>query len=799
MAIKTIVKANIRSHFAQFIGVIVLMTVAMSSITGFSQLMISTNASIAQEAEAIGMPDEFVVVQNSVVDEAFREKLDDSAEISDYEISMGLGLHSIYVEGTDVENNNSEVYSNQCFLRANDGRYPVLNSAMTGYEDEHPDIKTGEIYLACGITEAINAAVGDNIVVKCENLSRTYRLAGIIEEPMGSQTVGWKNVIVSQEDFDEFSEAVHDMYDGSGFESDYDFACIELNWTESDMSTYDIRKAVNKETGIYDYSAGSIAGSDLVYYSGLLVTVVAAILIAVSVLLIIVLLVVITHNISSTIKTDYKNLGIMKSQGFGSHQIRLIYVMQYLIGEVLGAVLGIIGGYFLCRFLLSKMASLTGFILAPHLSWIVVFGIFVGVIVVSLLIIFLSTSKIRKISPCKAITEGSDDISFSSRIHMPVSKRFLSASIAARNITSSLSQYVGIVITAAILTALVIFSTVASTCFSAKNTVLSMQEAGELAVYHYGELSDDEREELNDLISEHTGITSVYAFTSNYISYDGTNIYTCFCENPENIQNVYEGRAPKYDNEIVIGKGFAANTGKGIGDTVVLSNNDCEYEYIITGFVNTTNDLGNVIKMGLEAAEHIGITDMEPYISAVFVLENSEDPTAWYPYEDTKIIADEINDRFDNLNAVAEDMDVSSSDIGSVTAIVSYSIYAIAAMFVIVIVSMTCTSCFNSERRFLGIYKAQGFTSARLRLQFAFRFGIVFAVGSVLGILISFFAVNSLFEAILGILGVASMKVDITPANIITSFLVVVLAAFIVAFLCSGRIKKVDVNELVCE
>lgn len=60
-------------------------------------------------------------------------------------------------------------------------------------------------------------------------------------------------------------------------------------------------------------------------------------------------------------------------------------------------------------------------------------------------------------------------------------------------------------------------------------------------------------------------------------------------------------------------------------------------------------------------------------------------------------------------------------------------IYAISVVFSLVVVMMFCKKAFLQERRDIGIYKSLGFTSGKLRLQFAVRFLIVALIGSVLG------------------------------------------------------------------
>ena len=797
MEVSTIVKANIKTHRAQFVGVVIMMIIAVIGTIGFSSVIGSVDHSLVEEYDAIDGPD-LIMMENSwhVTDEVL-SALDECETIKDYSYSSAVGVHKISVtNGTE-----DQFYPSSTFLIADDGSCPVINDDFSGLMSERPVLNRGEIYVASGITETINANVGDKVTVRSESSSMEFTIKGLIEQPLAASTIGWKIIYVCQEDFDEYYDMIHSTYDGMGYESDYDFTLLTFHKADPNMSDMDFNKSINKASGLLDVATGEISRNMILNFSGMMVTVVSSILVGIAVILFIVLLVVVAHNIGTSVKTDYKQLGIYKSQGFDSKKLRLIYLWQYMTAEIIGMGIGLVGAYLFLMLMLKLFAPLVGFAITPRINILFAFIVCVAVLIISAIAIYICTAKIGKISPQKAISEGRDDVSFSSKIQFPISKRLLSASVATRNITSSIGQYVGTVITAMILSCFAILVFLGNDTLSAKNTWLSISQSGELEIYNYGKLSSDEVEDVYDIVSSHANVQDMYSYTTYNVSCEETKVFTFIYEEGNQVKCIVDGRAPIYDNEIAVGVGIISATNKNIGDTLTLTNGDKSYEYLIVGCVNTTSDAGNIFCLGMDAGRHIGLDDRQDYMTAVFVLENPDDPNEWYPYEDTQVIADELRDYITDgsIRPTAIDSDYTENLIGSVIRIVQIAVVILAIVFVLIIVAMACTKSFNIERKMLGIYKAMGFTSMRLRLQFAIRYALVFAFGSGLGIIVSKLAVKPFYNSIFGTLGCIDMPVNFTLEGFLYPVIIVVGAAFVGALLASRKIKKVDVNVLVTE
>lgn len=812
MDIFSIIRANIKTHLGQFIGVILMMTIAVASILAFSNVILSTQKSVEQMTKDVNMPDLSMVVATSDLSDDIFSALNSNEDISDIIISDTLAIHGIRnseeravvgeISTREQTVVSTKKYNSTCFALPDDGRYPKLKDDMSGFADTSIEVKEGEVYFASGIVSNMDIKIGDKIDLICEQHYITLVFAGYIEDYFGSATVGYKHVILNEKDYERFYNEVHETYDGLGFETDYTQTLVELCKSDPNMSDNDFNKSINDCSGLMNIAGGAISLNEVKYYSTLLFVVISSILIAVSLILFVVLLVVVTYNINSTIKTDYKNLGVLKSQGFTNRKLNQIYLWQYLSSEIIGMVMGLVLSFFILKVILNAFTPMAGFILNIYYSPFIVIGLVVGLLLVSCVAITLCASKVSRISPHKAISEGSDDISFKSRITAPIYKRLLSASLAFRSITSSLSQYIGVAFTAMVLLVLLVFTFIGGQCLSSKNTSKSVGGEGELVIYHYLNLTEDEKTQVNEIITSHATIQSSYCTCSQYVTANDRKSVCFIYTDSEDVRAMIKGRCPTYENEIVIGNGFADYNNLDIGDKIVLNNGDYSYEYIVTGFFCVTMDGGNVVSMSSEAAKHLGYGLEDDSQSAYYrygaFLLNEKNPSDYYPYEDAKVIAEEINTKFDTVNAVAANTSM-FGPVEEAINLVGYAVYAVAIIFVIIIVTMSCTKCFNNERRQLGIYKAMGFTSARLRLQFAFRFTIVFVIGGVLGLFVGGFTVSSFFGLLFGLLGSPKMVIDFVPQTYIEPLIVVAVSTFVFAYIASAKVKKVDVNELVTE
>lgn len=600
--------------------------------------------------------------------------------------------------------------------------------------------------------------------------------------------IGWKQVFVSDEEY----QALYDEV--KPFETDSHtklFKAVRVFKADKELSDAKFQRELNLETNIISKSAGSLTLEQSQKYTGLFMTIVLDVVLGFVALLFIIVLVIIAHSIRTEIEMDYVNLGILKSQGFTDRGIAKIILMRYFFAEALGMALGIAASIPLERVLGNIFRKVTG-ILPDHS---IAFGgsalIVAGVFILSALIIFISTRRLAKISPVRAISGGREEIYFSSRFTAPITKRGLTASIAYRSFTSAFGKYIGILFIAALLTFFTVTVNVMSSAIGSRQALESMgMFFGDISIRVTDSEGAEHIEDYEKIIEKYSPIEKKYYCSGTYYSLNGESI---FCEtwlDMTYMPGLLEGRKPKYDNEMIITEQAADALDLKIGDEVTVSGRTKEDKYIITGIYQTGNDTGYAFAMLFEGAKRIGAKYVYNYDMVLTDTSKIDD------------IAKEINDEYGSIitaSAYKYEEDIYNDTLMVAASAMKKMIYAFSGIFALVAVIMVCSKSFMQERTDLGIYKAMGFTSRRLRRQFAVRFLIISLIGSVFGALAGAFFSGDVLNLIFSLFGINNVTQNNSPLTFITAAAFVCISTAVFAYLTSGKIKKIEVRELITE
>ena len=73
-----------------------------------------------------------------------------------------------------------------------------------------------------------------------------------------------------------------------------------------------------------------------------------------------------------------------------------------------------------------------------------------------------------------------------------------------------------------------------------------------------------------------------------------------------NQNQMVEGRWPLYENEVALGTSAANSLGVTIGDTVIVKNGEDQAQYIVTGLMQTFNNMGMMAYISKDGYERIG-------------------------------------------------------------------------------------------------------------------------------------------------------------------------------------------------
>lgn len=783
MGLFTMVMADIRHKKGSFTSIVLLMAVISMALVSILGIMDNIYGGIGDAQKRAGTGDVLCLLYKSNLSGQL---------VSDVEnhqlVKYVKEVEAIEASGVTYKDYS---YDNQVFIQKARTGYRLFNSGGTGFLDNTPELKQGEIYISQGMKTNLACKTGGILNIKSGNFKYKFKIAGIIEDPeMGASVMGWKNVFISDKDYEKiYSDNIKSVKSKKANDRTVIQFYIYKNNKCSLPDSKFIRQ-VNLETGISDMSFGMMTKTMMFDYTCLYPKTICIILAVFVVLLLLAVIVVMCHSVSTWISMEYVSFGIMKSQGFVNWQIQIILVVQYFAAQFIGAFIGIFVAIPLCRVISNLFFTITGIVPIKQISIGKCSFILLGIFLVSVFCIIIVTRKIAGISPVKAVSGLKSEIYFDSRIKVSISQKALSASLAFRQFTSNKRQYTGVIV---IVSMLVYFM---ATMMLLENAITetSVWDAmgiiySDLEITLKKDISDTQITEIEETIHKNSGFKASYkSCGSFYFSINGEKILSVIYSSPEYIKAVSKGRAPLYNNEIAITEIAAGNLGLKIGDKVFIGYNGKKEEYIISGLNQDMRDAGINCSMATEAVSRIMDTHL---VYLGYILDNRREG---------KNISDELNNKYEEiLSANFNESPGIDGTIKITLNVMTLLVYVFSIVFAVIVVQMVCSKAFIRERRDICICKALGFTSVKLRLQFAIRFLIAAFTGTVIGSCIAIIFSEKMLSFILRIVGISSLKVKFSLFVFVIPAVLICTSFFLFAFASSRKIKGAGTRELVIE
>ncbi len=780
MEILTLMKANLRRRRGAYLG-IMLLTILITCSAG-AVLSVMDNSAEALDAalEYADSGDVAVYMSSDVLTDALRTQLEENPLVE----------RTRYLDAACADNAEvgEKIYANGIFLtRLRDG-IRLYNSDADGFAETIPPLKDWEVYLPLGMKAKLECGSGDLIRFFFQEKAFDFRIAGFVQEPtQGAANIGWKQVFIS-------GQALDIILEECNKENIFVDTTIIMIYKSPDctLSAAKFSRQLNLETKIITNAMGALTRADTVRYTMILWQIVSYVLLLFVSLLFVIVLIVMGHSILTEVELDYVNLGILKAQGFSNRKIRQYLLAGYLLCELAGGAAGSLFAFPLSIFLGRLMMQNTAILPKNGLSAGMLFLILFAVLLVSAAMIGIQTRKVGKISPIRAISGGRPEIYFDSRLILPIRRRGLFLNLALRQLVTGKRRYLGTIFIVAILTFFMFSINLIGNLFTSRAALEAMGiEISDVELRCLALLDDATEREIEALTAAYSPIRKKYYTHTNYMSINGENL-RCECyKYPEYINGILKGRAPLYDNEILITEMIAEILDIGMGDIVTVSKNEMEAEFIISGIYQCAYDSGMNFALSLDGAKKLGAEQIS-YIG--FCLSKPEHSSE---------IVEALNREFSGL-IEAELFDFNASVmndgmIDSVIASLKAVIYIFSVLFSLIVVELICSKSFSIERTDIGILRAVGFSVVGLRLSFALRFFIISLPGSALGMVLSSAFSSRLIGGILSMAGFSRVDVNFTLLTVLTPVLIMGLCFFLFAYSAAHRIRRVAVRELVVE
>lgn len=504
-------------------------------------------------------------------------------------------------------------------------------------------------------------------------------------------------------------------------------------------------------------------------------------------------LVIIASNLVNYIQENMKNFGALKALGYTSGQLICSLLLQFLGISLIAAVIGVGLSYCLFPTVNSMMIAQTGvpytirFLPLPLLFTLLILG---GAVVLA---VWLPSRRIRKIEPIVALRQGMKTHNFR-RNHVPLerSRMPLHLALALKTTLSGMKQNLVVCITMLVLSLVVVFSgvMVENMISSADPFIdLIMGETADICINVNAGIEEDFLEEM----AGDERVEKVYLFNMVGVQHVGElELSATLTEDFADLNNqayVYEGRFPKYDNEVAIAAKYAREKGLKIGSEITLSAEGKEATYLICGFTQISNFLGKDCLLTRSGYERMGTLQ-----NASYYLNLSEGV-------DIDDFNREISGRYGGeINTALNLLSLLEGTAGVYVSLITMIVAAVLILSVIIIVFvlyLLVRTMLNNKRGYFGILKALGYTTGQLILQTALSFMPAIVLSTIVGLILCSYIINPLTALFLRGIGVVKCTFPV-PVDFISAVGAgLVLFAFGAVCLLSLKIRKIAPEALL--
>ena len=678
-------------------------------------------------------------------------------------------------------------------------------------------LEKGEVSVPFSFIGMYDCKIGDTVELGNDNGSYTFKVASFFEDPyMGSSVMGIKTILISDEDFADLkAKAAEDHR--SGLEDDKrSFELSKLIIIDKkpglDLTEMEFERELNNVSDFASYCWITLSKEQAGSYMLLMTKVFSAVLL-IFVVLLVAAMIVLGHNIGSSIEMDFVNIGILKAVGMTNASVKLALLAGYMCTVAAGLFAGIPLAIPILKIINSATRSSSGLEVPSDINVGLVLCVILAILLLVAAFIMLKTRRISEATPIKAIRGGRGSVHFSSVLKLPVSGKKLGVSLAYRQFISEKKQYAAAIIVTAILAMFMILMNDMMRWFNSQNMLVDM-----FSVTKYdltaSFVDEDTQKDIENVISEHTAYRK-YQMSSEYLLFDDVQMYCYIVEDPDMINTIRKGRTCTYDNEVLITQYVADGFHMNVGDTVTVKRGGVARKMVISGIYDSANDTGKNFAISKAAYSKFasGETVSEPGVSGA--AKSSSDEEEWsgkgicYDLDNTDecdAIIQEIDKRYGDNQGITYSIHSAKDDFEEVAGTVNIAIqgltlltYMLGAVFVIVTVVIVCGKVLMREQKDIGIYKALGFTSFRLRCQLAVRFIVTAVVGSLLGIVLALIVSKPFFKAGFESFGIYSFNLSTSVISLVIPLVFMSVLFSVVAFIRAGNIRKVQPQVLIAD
>lgn len=775
-------RMNFRKSRGTSIGILLL--ILMSATLIGMALLIFTDAypTAEREAERLNTGDGYFIIRNDLTgldDGRIKELLEPYTKSSMIYHCMGYPVANYRFGGGTINAmillDDSSIFDHEA------DRVEVV--------EEDTSITHDYIYLPYQFMSGGGIAEGDDYTIEYHGFRDTFKVRGFFSSiNFASSNNSPVLFLVDDASFARISERDSEYADtvvtGFVLRDDVTFSQFEIRMTNDVFAVNEaaIGEGVSAQTILLSRSFMSL--------------ILAVSFLVVTLIMIIVTILMLGSSINNYVNENMNMIGSLKAIGYCSRDIRLSMVILFSSLALAGSVAGVILAYVLMPVMSDVIVGQMGM---PYTVGISVISVAVP-IVFDVLFVFTVTlaasAAIGRIEPIVALRNGTASHTYKkNRVRLDRSSLPLDMSLACKTLVNNMKQNVIMFIVVGLL----LFTCVLGVVFyenfnrTPKLSLMATETFGGVLV------TDDETETAaRTYLGGRPEVSNVREIISAIFLYkeETTLVVTLFDDTSKmvNKEICYSGRIPKYDNEVAVSGKFAKEFSYRIGDEIELTYGTMSYRYIITGLIQTFNNMGKEAVMSMEGGRH---------------LMGSDPPGAylWFDAADRETVqdvldtfAEEYGEHVLSTGNFFEMFEGHLTMFKNLTVLMLAVLCALTGAVIMIVLYLFIKALLIRKRREFGLMKALGYSTRSLMLQTALSFMPSVLLSIIVFSVVSYYLVNPYMSLALTVFGMMKTSFIIPVPGIVAVGIGLLVLSFAFAMINTRKIRDIEpINLLTAE
>ncbi|MCL2492148.1 MAG: FtsX-like permease family protein [Coriobacteriia bacterium] len=523
---------------------------------------------------------------------------------------------------------------------------------------------------------------------------------------------------------------------------------------------------------------------------------VSAMMVLFALIIVGVCLLVVYFKIVNSIEEEMLNIGSLKSAGYTTRQIITSIGMQFLVLAVAGSTIGIIGSYAILPAVALVLEQQSGLMWEQGFDATISIAVWVVLLLITALVVWFAARHVHKLTPITALRGESHTHTYrKNRLELHRSPLGLSSTLALKSILQNPRQSVMILV---IVTAVAFSGAFGVTMFynSAIDTTAFAQVPGQeitnvIAIANIDRTSPA----LLNKISKMSEVRKAIFLDEASLTLNGNDVSAEVMVDfsQREASNIYQGHYPEKSGELAVAGLLAEKFGLHIGDSAQVGFDGKEETFTIVGLSSGSfnGNAGNSIL----AEDYLRFNpDFKTQVINIYLWDSVD--TARYITTLKDTFGKDVFLEIMNFDELMEEALVSYQ---SIISLMGIAMLVITAFVITLVLYFVISSSVIRKRHELGIFKANGYTTEQLMLQFTLECMVPVIAGASLGCVLGGIYTNALVGLAFRSAGMMVTNFIVDPLWVFGFGLITVVFSFMLALLITWRIRNISAYALVTE